>query len=448
MTANNVLHNRAVVSPNSRKRSNCVLTTFAWIALSPLLTSCVGTVSSIVPKAPAQQDAWLSFKFQSPNGLPGCGNYSTCTELVNNAEATAYYNALGIANPSTYKFSDWLTLAGFTGANSNQIAHAIYANKLDLQFGRDMYCVQKGQTIACYVVNYGPAPFVNGAENPLWPDLSQALDDAHNHTHPPFATVAMIYDPANTNNTVSFYVFANGAASDPFDPTTVPLVLQAALDAEGGKTVPRMCMSCHGGAYTKSTSNSAAQVHGAAFLPFDVFSFGLAANDQGQLDFLNLNAFVLATNPPPAIAEFINGTYADYTAGGLGAPFSKTQVGTVVDFIPKTGWHDATDPSDPNIKPAAIYGSVVRQYCRMCHLAQSQDFSTYTKFRNSAALIEDYACSIGDMPHMEVPFGSQTNKLLQNGGVGFWLDPDPQARLDLHNFLSSVLQQTSTCATN
>ena len=447
MTSNTLDSSRTTRPSQTRKSSSRLLTTLAWLVISPLLTSCVGTVSSIVPKAPAQKDAWLSFKFQTPNGAAGCGDYNTCIELVNDAEATAYYNALGISNPATYKFSDWLNFAGFTGANSNQIAHAIFVNKLDLQFGRDMYCVKKGQTIACYVVNYGPQPFILGTgENPLWPDLNAAIDDAKNHTHPPFATVAMIYDPANANNTVSFYVFNNGIAPDPLDPTTVPLALQAALDAEGGKTVPRMCMSCHGGAYTKSTSTSPAQVHGAAFLPFDVFSFGLAADDQGQLDFLNLNAFVLATNPPPAIAEFVNGTYADYPTG-IGAPFSQTKAGAVVDFIPTVGWQNATDP-DPNVHPAAIYGSVVRQYCRMCHLAQSQDFSTYTKFKNSAPLIESYVCVIGDMPHMEVPFGSQTNRLLQNGGIGFWLDPDPQARIDLHNFLSSVLQQTSSCATN
>jgi hypothetical protein len=425
-------------------RSKRLLATFAWLAFAPLLAGCVGYVISPVPPAPQQQDAWLSFKFQSPNGSPGCGSYQNQTcGLTDVGEATAYYNALGIANPGAYKFSNWLTDNGFANVGPGQLAHAIYFNKLDLQFGRDMNCWQNGQTVACYVVNYGPKP-----TDPGWPDRTQALDDANNHTHPPFATVAMVYNPTIISNQVSFYVFNNGKATNAFDPTTVPLDFVAALDTEGAKTVPRMCMGCHGGSYTHSDSSTnpptPASVAGAQFLPFDVFSFGLDASSSGQQAFLDLNAFVLATKPNPAIADFINGTYE--FVGPVGPPFTQ-QVGNtqILDFVPANWALDNTR--------AALYGSTVRTYCRMCHLAQSRNFGTFDgvgdagNFSGDSGLIEAFVCGNGDMPHMEVPFGPQNNQNLSHAGIGLWLDVDPQARKDLHDFLQSVNGSTK-CPAN
>lgn len=417
------------------------LASFAWLALAPLLTSCVGNIISPiptpVPSAPKQQDAWLSFKFQSPNGAPGCGSYQneTCG-LKDDVQAFAYYLAPGVLDRTSanllcpgvtdqvcnYTLQDWLNFTGF--ATASKVVRGVYFNKLDLQFGRDMNCWQNGQTIACYVTNYGPPP-----ANPTWPNRAQALDDAFNHTHPPFATVAMLYNAANAGNQVSFYVFNHDKASNPFDPATVPLVLEAALDNEGGKTVPRMCMGCHGGSYTQADVTHTAAVNGAQFLPFDVVSFGLEASNSQQQAFLDLNAFVLATKPNQAIVDFVNGTYKDL--GGVGAPFTQDVTKTnIYDFVPDTWKSDNTR--------AALYASNVRTYCRMCHLAQSRDFATFDNFAGDAGLIEAYVCGNGDMPHMEVPFGPQTNTNLSQQGIGLWLDVDPQARKDLHDFLVSV----------
>jgi hypothetical protein len=419
-----------------------VLRRLAWLAIAPLLTSCVGTVISPVPPAPTRQDAWLSFKFFSGLGGPGCGKYDPNNDpcgLTNQTEAVAYYNALGIANPAAYKFIDWLKANGALNVPQNQIASAIYFNKLDLQFGREMHCWQNGQTVACYVVNYGPPPSLqDGTPNPAWPNRPQALDDANNRRNP-FATVAMVYDPSNKANTVSFYVFNNILETNN-DPTTAPLSNVAALDTEGAKTVPRMCMGCHGGSYDTTTHS----VAGAQFLPFDVVSFALDASTSAQQAFLDLNAFVLLTKPNPPIVDFINGTYE--FVGPVGPPFTQQVANkTILDFVP-TNWQlDNTR--------AALYGSTVRTYCRMCHLAQAVGFGTYDgvgdtgSFSSRAALIENYVCSNGDMPHMEVPFGDPTNANLSHAGIGFWLDVDPQARKDLHDFLQSMNGRTA-CPAN
>jgi hypothetical protein len=443
-------------------KSRTMFTLLAWLAISPMLTSCVGTASSIIPPQPTQKDAWLSFKFQSSLGTPGCGTYQNQTcGLTDDAEAAAYYNGPGIANRAitcnqgvcNYTFQDWLTANGFAAAT--QVAKAIYFNKLDLQFGREMNCWQNGQTVACYVVNYGPKP-----TDATWPDRITALDDAKNHTHPPFATVAMVYNPAITTNPVSFYVFNNGGSQSPLDPATVPLVTQAALDTEGGKTVPRMCMGCHGGSYIHSdaTTNppTPASVLGAQFLPFDVISFGLDSDTTVQQAFLDLNAFVLATKPNQAIVEFVNGTYPGLT-GGVTQPFAQSITGTpTVDFIP-ANWnrnvlYDGTTPtSNQSQTVATLYSTLVRNYCRMCHLAQPRDFATYDvgpgNFKSDSGLIEAYTCVDGDMPHMEVPFGPQNVQNLSHASIGLWNEVDSQAREALHNFLQSINQNTK-CGAN
>ena len=88
------------------------------------------------------------------------------------------------------------------------------------------------------------------------------------------------------------------------------LFFSPALDGEGFKTNPRMCMACHGGKYNSTTHS----VTDAQFLPFDVYYFqysmeaGYTIDDQ-QEGFRKLNALVNQTNPEPEIAAFIDGLY-------------------------------------------------------------------------------------------------------------------------------------------
>ena len=113
------------------------------------------------------------------------------------------------------------------------------------------------------------------------------------------ATVAMVYSGTSDNsnnppaNNITFYVYdLNGNLSP-----------SATLDDEGPKSVPRMCMACHGGRYTPHSGTSAATVKGASFLPFDVLSFyySSAFNKQygvnpQQEAFRMLNLLVKTTN--------------------------------------------------------------------------------------------------------------------------------------------------------
>jgi cytochrome c5 len=383
-------------------------TLIACFSLSLLLAGCT--------TAPDHTDAWLSIKYQ-----PGCGSADQntqhpCTELVNTGEADSYYHAIGadtlVAPPNGTQFDAWLALNSFPSGGTS--ARALYANKGDLQIGRDMNCWQTGQKVACYVINY---------DQPLllpWPNLERAVDEAINGTGP-FATVAMVYNPNGIGvnaDRVVFYVFAGD---------TGQLLNSAALDGEGDKTVPRMCMACHGGTYHSDTHSAT----GINFLPFDVQFFYYSQKrkdlgiDEQQEALRQLNALVLATQPTQGIVDFVNGIYKNRV---------NVQYATVPDdrYIP-----DDWVTSDPNSQK--IYKGVFRKYCRMCHIASTAvPFAKFSDFQAAAGHISTFVCGKSpgpfsqDMPHAQVPFGGSAGQ--SNNSYGFWMDGTAQS--DLKTFLS------------
>jgi hypothetical protein len=419
---------------------------FAIAALCALFSACNG------PSAPSHTDAWLSYKygftcgtyFNNPADLNGASSQqsATCPGMSNFVEAGNYYNDIGA--PAT--FDDWKMAYGFlppTGLN----AEAFYGNVNDLQFGRDMNCSQTGTQIACYVTNYGPQAAdctASGASNCPWPNLETGVNDAIAQqsaftAHGPFATVAMVYNgtpntPTNPQpvNNITFYVY-NGAGN--------MLLPFAALDNEGAKSVPQMCMACHGGDYTAHTSTTPASVKGTSFLPFDVLSFYYSkANpgkgvDQQQEQMRILNLLVktvnggdqpIASQTPQqtAIIDFINGQYCpDGVNGGVQSPYSscpapveKANSQAIGGYFP-AGWL--------GYPAQKAYSEVMKPYCRMCHMAQSQTFFSASALGDP--LLKPFVCTSKDMPHAEVPFGGGSNASVnpfvqQNDTSHFWLD--------------------------
>lgn len=453
------------------KRRKTLLTTFALVALAPLLTNCGSStlkLAGVPPGPPSHDNAWLSYKFNR-----GCGPFanlsSTCQNLGKAgfddsnglSEASKYYCSIGVdptscaaGNTPQYAFGKWKADNGFP-ATGFPPAHAFYSNSADLQLGRDMNCVQNGLNVACYVSNYGPPPFVNGAENPAWPNLDAAVDAAINQTPPGdpsgfglFATVAMIFNPNGVGpngDTVTFYVF-NGQGS---------LVNNAALDGEGNKSVPRMCMACHGGTYTENKApgfpyNSTAP--GINFLPFDVWLFHLspdrapwnnALNPTLQEGFRQLNHLVKITHttqsPTPADSAILEMINDQYNQAGLCGGQNQPPCG--VDTAPAGGISGAQVPADPPpptgwASNPNLYSTVFRPYCRMCHLGQGSGGLRDLTFNNvgslSAPEVNTLACVRHDMPHAEAPLGGQSgSKNLPNG---LWWNL--QALDDLNAFLS------------
>ena len=390
------------------------------------MLGAIGVLLAGCSTVPDHSDAWLSYKYSFTCGVPhldaggGTSDAGTCLDDAFGYDAANYYSGLGIANPLayTYHFSDWLAANGFPPDGSTD-AHAVYGNLADLQVGRDMHCLQNGQKIACYVSNFGSPPmFWNWdtkygttwvlQQNVSWPNITDAVE-APLVPHAPFGRVAMVYDPAiNGPNQVSFYAFGTafingGDGTDLGDDVLLPRI---ALDQEGQKSVPRMCMACHGGTYDANTDTAT----GASFLPFDVFAFrfpkeaGYSLDDQ-QEALRKLNALVLATNPTKPIQDLINGMYP----GGV------AQDG----YVP-TGW--SGDPT--------LYTGVIRPYCRMCHLAQPAPFTSSSDFADLAGNVSHEVCSKHTMPHSQVAYGLNGKK------IGFW--NDRVAQQDLGNFLKAA----------
>jgi hypothetical protein len=390
----------------------------------------------------------------------------------------------------------------------------VYFNAGDLNLGRDMHCVPfigRTNRTACYVTNYGPAPFDNkaGARNPLWPNETLALSDAVAAARlqagggAPFATVAMEWTPFSTTqpnisvpessigDTITtvrpgdivklrasgsiWNGFLFGARTGPegtnqnfADPgypipgqcsfaliarvggpwfcvatpagvefvythlgAAAPLELRindntpgngngafdvivtverannvtfyvyvgetrvptAALDAEGDKPVPQMCMACHGG----DNSTAATLIQGASFLPFDLGSFHYSADagftrpDQEEA-FRKLNAIVRSTNPNPRnphdpIRQWIDGMYTNT----VNTPNTRSRD----DFVPQ-GWNSQRGP----------YLNFVAPYCRSCHVSVKNellDFTRHIDFKFQALTRTD-VCRDRKMPHAQVPF--------------------------------------------
>ena len=314
--------------------------------------------------------------FIAPEGLFGCASEADCED-----KGKVYYqrigalSAAGIPTASRGTMQAWLATHGFSlnplAPKSDEI-RAVYYNRADLGFGRDLHCRSyrpgvdnaldkdpassamrvgsgtapppvaaatirpalraTGTVSACYVTNFGDVA------NPLKANGNeqQAITKAKTNSNP-IATVAMeIYRPdsALVAPEVRFYVFDTGN-SFTTGPAPVPTALKGPLipfavldndhssDPNGKKASPGTCLNCHGGTANYSTPSPShpladTVVTGANFLPFDAQLFGYdtsagsAFTEVAQRQTMRrLNAFVKGTQPvAPTISSLIDGWYA------------------------------------------------------------------------------------------------------------------------------------------
>jgi hypothetical protein len=163
----------------------------------------------------------------------------------------------------------------------------------------------------------------------------------------------MVYDASRDglSNDVKFYVYDNTQRLN-----------TVALDSEGGKATPHLCLSCHGGVYDDATHS----VNGASFLPFDTAAFkysnrsGYTLADQ-QESFRKLNRLVKQSNPAPAITQLIDGWYA--ASGGVGTQGAVQDEGYIIPAY------------DGNSADRALYLRTIKPFCRSCHVAQTVDLT-------------------------------------------------------------------------
>jgi len=348
---------------------------------------------------PSHTAPWLSPTLFAPFGVG------------TDAETIAYYNTIAgvtidpITNactPPPAPAPNKCDLTGFQTANGFATDYATtfvpaageivtyFYNAGDLGLGREMHCKTTGANLACYVTNYGVA-FPPAAE-PVG-----ALASALGHVGP-IASVAMEYDTAvPVNERVRFYVYPAGGT----------LALKAALDSEGPKNVPQLCIACHGGNYDVGTHKAL----GSAFREFDVHSYLYDATtwtlSNQQENFRRLNEMVYATAPNNAtntndpIRTLIDRLYD--TCGGVHTGGCQADTSDA-PFAWSAPGHDVN-----------LYNTIIKPYCRACHVAQPSylDWTSPTNF--TSPFLENPVCINHDMPHGEVPFRK------------FWLSTNPSA---------------------
>lgn len=181
---------------------------------------------------------------------------------------------------------------------------------------------------------------------------------------------------------VKFYVYDQNG-------NLLPLV---ALDGEGHKFVPHVCLACHGGQYNAADHG----VYGSSFLPFDVFNFlyhdspGFRLADQ-QDQFRELNRLVKRTNPSGQNPHRPISTMVDVMYHG-----QVEQSGAAPTPPVPPGWRGHED----------LYLGFVGRFCRLCHMAQKEgiDFESYDNFKSKALSVAYDLCQGGTMPHAQGPY--------------------------------------------
>ena len=318
--------------------------------------------------------------------------------------ATDYYNTIDPGNASFPTLAAWWTGHGFN-ADGTGGTRASYLNHNDLGFGRDMNCKKTGNDLACYVTNYGLPD-----QNPDNADAAVAQDPAKRG-----ATVAMEYKSTEPEDRrVRFYVYAGG------DPTTAGKLKFADLDGLGPKSVPHLCLVCHGGRYDEPSKNATY----ARFREFDLQSFKYSGNrswdyppsplsnnlNAGELTaFATLNQMVQDIQPTSsAIKELINNWYP----GGFG-PGTKPDANAV-----PPNWSTA----------AAEYRNVHGKTCRTCHVARDEGVANAFITFNSSSNFQFTEYAVCNSPKF-MPNAYITYK-------NFW--NDQQRVIDYRNFTGAV----------
>ena len=243
--------------------------------------------------------------------------------------------------------------------------------------------------IACYVSNFGNV----GTDDAVAAlTAAEQYENSGQVTPQPGATVAMEYDPVKG---VQFWAYhgevVTAGVSDGGKYFPNP-----ALDSQGPKTMPDICMACHQGTYSGSTTTGVA---GAVFLPFDLDSF---KDDTDQLfpvhppsaalqtQMHTLNNMIANTSPPAAVGQLVN---LWYSSSNPTVPFAFNRGAAQLPSTPFSG-HEP------------LYDNVIKEVCRTCHVAINPfPWNQYTQLSGIPTTVQNFACAPKkNMPNAEVPW--------------------------------------------
>ena len=341
--------------------------------------------------------------------------------LGSSAEAEGYYG-LNITNfvPGTFRFSLWQQQF----AAAAPVVRALYRNKNELGFWREMTCTQtvgRGQG-GCWVTN--------------WEDSDDPTRGVPNK-----GTVAM---NLSSTGVTRFYVF---------NPDGV-LSASAVLDSEGNKFVPQLCTTCHSGEYRGVAGGPDLGSIWREFEPSQLqLRPGLSVQD-GDAEFFALNRSIKQANAAvrseaegaPFGTDHAKAAQAAYL-DELFLPVSPPVSRNVKDLahLPAS-WKTGTNPVQVAAK-AKLWADVVNPYCMSCHRTNSMDYANYNQWQlvgalqSGVPLLRKYIQTDPSDPHRrQLPFMPQSQVALQS------LQNDATAQIAINEWLADTANRPPVAA--
>ncbi|HXC52175.1 MAG TPA: hypothetical protein VN634_14910 [Candidatus Limnocylindrales bacterium] len=478
-----------------------LVATIGPINIGPITSPCIGPVklqkflcglgyTAGVPTPSGGLSDFLSYKYRNPSrnsAGDACLYYNLvdpdCIDMNCDGIVDAGTDPMGKCKRMT--LGGWWQKNGFsTTGLGPDVVSAWYLNSNDLGFGREMHCRVTSwssiiaerpieartssqslvealrsdilasplvaeysklfnlypSTVACYVTNYTTDHCFNYPTNdPQNADLAyqgQINFVANPLVNPPnaYGTVAMEFGPVEgfgqLGAITKFFVYNGRTAAG-------KRLTAANLDGCGNKSVPELCMNCHGGDWPGDSGQSTNVdniVDGlnqpglvlagidatdtsptdagyllrqdliskltreesgfSSFLPFDTdtYKFPAAASLASQAaDIRKLNQIVLYTKPVDPIRDLIKGWYGNNLVSGTFTPWRPT------------AWDD--DIGQPGDE-SDLHDDVYARACRGCHAAH-YSFSSWSSFPWSGRLCDNgsgFAGGSPTMPHAKLTY--------------------------------------------
>lgn len=332
---------------------------------------------------------------------PGDDAFLTYKGIDSRKGACAYYKAIGAVQDcdadgfptgTQLTLSQWksrFNLSPFSNGNPTNPpispeVKALFINRMDLNFARDMQgVILQNSDLAYNVCNYpGPQDVTNPLGAPkrigeeTQPDINLAIENARRGIGM-VACVAMDYSVTPGLNGgqpfTKFYTF--GPSEN--------LLLSISLDGRREKFMPGSCVGCHGGdAYggqfpIDGSGNGNLQSY---FLPFDVANFAFSTNAGfTRADMIGplkiLNTLLRDSTPPPGVIRPVTSDAQALIAGWyppLPAPQTNEPNLSFAPSIYSPAAQQACNACHlPGHSASAMYLNVIGPSCRVCHASNS-----------------------------------------------------------------------------
>lgn len=388
---------------------------------STTVTPPPSTAGSATPAPPAGPNMFLMF--------PNPQKQSDGTDQINTAQyAQAYYQAIDPAN-QRLSLAQFEALNGFSSGTGAEFT-VVFADTADLGYGRRLTARRNTDgTMAFVVENYLVGGFSSYSSGSAQAALNlQAASDRDLRWRVEINAIEVSPAPGGTTNFAKFYAF---------DTTTEARLLAGTLDNRGPKSMPGVCISCHGGRGDALTPpgatglplfplvyNSVSQARGDVQahlqpLPVGVETFATSgaytrANQEANLKLLNqwiLCSYPLSapsSAPEDACRRAASGN--EWQGDGAAALIKMAYGGT---GLPQAKYDDTLLPTDwiTNGR-TTLYQTTVATACRVCHQLRGTgnqsdlDLGTYGKLDHYTDRVYAHVINRGNMPLAEIIYAA------------------------------------------